>query len=434
MAVSKDIQAAEVVLEAGGLVWKQTSEGPRIAVIHRHKYNDWSLPKGKVKEGEKFRDTAVREVKEETLCTVRLKDYAGSISYKQKNKIKVVLFWEMEVENEPEFQPTAEVDKIVWLTRSEALNKLSYYEQKQLLMVRRPGRRFPKLGLFRRLLVPKLRYERLAGSIQAFRIELDEKIEELKEAGNIPGMDAFQKALYAAETALNEGDVDTGWKILHTAQRLLIFYLNQDEIDARAELLRNEASKKLSGWRKDSIIELLPSANGDQPPKITKAALFEATRVRDDHSDNLYYKIALLQNEMGILSVVLIIALVALVLLAGLNHLPLDREVLTGNWETLVSVMLFGVLGGVVSGAFSLVRTSTDSKITELISSRLITLLRITVGAAAAVTVYALMKSAIFPKVFSFDIVSPGTVFFLAFVAGFTERLVIKAVSSVVGK
>ena len=43
-----------------------------LAVIHRPKYDDWSLPKGKLKPGEGFCEAALREVEEETGCRARL--------------------------------------------------------------------------------------------------------------------------------------------------------------------------------------------------------------------------------------------------------------------------------------------------------------------------------------------------------------------------
>jgi len=72
MAPNDDAQTSEIVLAAGGVVWKHTAREPKIAVIHRRKYNDWSLPKGKIKEGETFKDAAYREAREETSAWLRL--------------------------------------------------------------------------------------------------------------------------------------------------------------------------------------------------------------------------------------------------------------------------------------------------------------------------------------------------------------------------
>lgn len=436
MSVNDKVQTPEVILEAGGIVWKETSHGSRVAVIHRPQHKDWCLPKGKLKEGETFRDAACREVKEETGCTVRVTNFAGSISYRVQSTIKIVLFWSMVPEGEFMFQPTKEVDEIKWLTTREAFRKLSHQEQKNLLVDQRSGWGSFGLEFIRKLWEPKLRRHRLSGSLQAYRIELSHQIECKRgiEGDNLLWADASSEALSAAEMALNEGNIDAGWKLLHAARRMEIFRLKQDEVEAKAEALRHEAAEKLSGWRKNTIEGLLPTKKDGQQTSISNASLFEATTIRDERSDNLYYKIALLQNQMGILSVVLLIALSLLLLLARLGRLPLGQGTVDSSWEMLSAVMLFGILGGTVSGALSLARTSTRSKITEQIADRLITLMRIFVGAAAALVVYMLLQSAIFPKVFAFEVISSGTVFFLSFVAGFSERLIIRAVESVVGR
>ena len=58
--MSKRIQAA------GGVVWRRAGDGLELAVVHRPRYDDWSLPKGKAEPGEHPVQTALREVVEET--------------------------------------------------------------------------------------------------------------------------------------------------------------------------------------------------------------------------------------------------------------------------------------------------------------------------------------------------------------------------------
>ena len=47
---------------AGGVVLRNGS----VLLVHRAHYDDWTLPKGKLDEGESWRDAARREVEEET--------------------------------------------------------------------------------------------------------------------------------------------------------------------------------------------------------------------------------------------------------------------------------------------------------------------------------------------------------------------------------
>ena len=59
-----DPEQAEVKA-AGGVVWRRGGDGIELAVAHRPRYDDWSLPKGKLDRGESWEDAALREVEEE---------------------------------------------------------------------------------------------------------------------------------------------------------------------------------------------------------------------------------------------------------------------------------------------------------------------------------------------------------------------------------
>ncbi|MDX1657158.1 MAG: NUDIX hydrolase [Candidatus Competibacteraceae bacterium] len=126
-----------VVEAAGGLVWRSTPRGRELALIHRPKYDDWSLPKGKLDPGESWQAAALREVIEETGFTVDLQDFAGCTSYRVRGGTtpKVVLYWHMALTGNPDFRPhnPLEVDELRWLTPPEALAVLSYDYERRLL-------------------------------------------------------------------------------------------------------------------------------------------------------------------------------------------------------------------------------------------------------------------------------------------------------------
>ena len=122
-----------VIQAAGGIIWKKEGSEKKLAVVHRPKHNDWSLPKGKVDPGESWTDAALREVIEETGYAGKLKKYAGSISYLLDGKPKIVLFWHMDAKTENLERMNGEVDEVRWLTVAEAADLLDYPDEVLLI-------------------------------------------------------------------------------------------------------------------------------------------------------------------------------------------------------------------------------------------------------------------------------------------------------------
>lgn len=116
----------EVVRAAGGVVWRPAGDGVEVLVVHRPKYDDWSLPKGKLHEGESDEDAALREVEEETGLRCTLVRELPSISYQDRQaRAKVVRYWEMRPEG-GSFTPTDEVDEVRWMPPDQLVRFLSY--------------------------------------------------------------------------------------------------------------------------------------------------------------------------------------------------------------------------------------------------------------------------------------------------------------------
>ena len=128
-------QAAEPIRAGGGVVWRSDGSGPvRIVVVHRPRYDDWSLPKGKCDKGESDSDCALREVREETGLTCRLGAELPSTRYRDnKGRDKVVRYWTMEPVFDAGFAPNAEIDEIRWLPMPEAVRLLSYDHDRPVL-------------------------------------------------------------------------------------------------------------------------------------------------------------------------------------------------------------------------------------------------------------------------------------------------------------
>ena len=126
-------QPYPVIYAAGGVISRQTPRGTEILIIHRGRYNDWCLPKGKLEKNESFEAAALREVKEETGYDTRITDFAGCVAYKVKQIQKIVLFWMMETISHNSFEPSEEVEEIKWIDVPGALELLDYPKEKELI-------------------------------------------------------------------------------------------------------------------------------------------------------------------------------------------------------------------------------------------------------------------------------------------------------------
>ena len=121
------VPANKAVLAAGAVLWRPSDDGsePEVAVIHRPRYDDWSLPKGKVDVGENEPVTAVREVREETGFGSHLGRRLAAVSYPvEAQGIKKVRYWAARTVD-CEFTPNPEVDELKWLPVTAAMNPTS---------------------------------------------------------------------------------------------------------------------------------------------------------------------------------------------------------------------------------------------------------------------------------------------------------------------
>jgi 8-oxo-dGTP diphosphatase len=122
------------ILAAGGVVWRRADDGrSEVAVIYRPKYDDWTLPKGKLDPGETFEHAALREVEEETGLRCRLGRRLPDTHYHDRhNRPKLVQWWTMEPES-GEFAPNNEVSKLEWMPVDEVDGRLTYDRDRELV-------------------------------------------------------------------------------------------------------------------------------------------------------------------------------------------------------------------------------------------------------------------------------------------------------------
>ncbi len=129
-----DRQAAGEIMAAGAVLWRPAGRGTQVALIHRPKYDDWSLPKGKLESGEHALLAAVREVAEETGLRVTLGLRLPAVRYPVDDQPKVVDYWAARADTaDGQFAVNDEVDRLEWVALSRAAIRLSYAHDLRLL-------------------------------------------------------------------------------------------------------------------------------------------------------------------------------------------------------------------------------------------------------------------------------------------------------------
>jgi 8-oxo-dGTP diphosphatase len=271
-----------VVRAAGGLLWRAGRPGDgnkggarvRLAVIHRPHRKDWSLPKGKLDDGETWEACALREVREETGCEGRLAAFAGAMSYVPRNNPKIVLYWHMELTREGKLEAKFrdEIDEVAWLTPDEALARLDYAGERRIVQ------RFPEgLSPPAPPLAPGAgeRDAALCADLATFRADLLRRITVLGRDDHGSGLVPALDLVAAAEDAAAAGRAEEARLLLAAGRRMALLSMQEPERSLRARLLLEEASK-LPPFSRRAIRKLLVGE------RVSPEAIYLAAEVRDE--------------------------------------------------------------------------------------------------------------------------------------------------------
>jgi 8-oxo-dGTP diphosphatase len=289
--------------------------------VHRPRRDDWSLPKGKLDEGESWEQAALREVREETACEGRIVGFAGAVSYLARRAPKIVLYWHMALVREGRFEANEEIDEVAWLAPDAALKRVDYEGDRRLV------RRSPPGG------VPAERAGPGAAPLAAERADLMRRVLSLGPDAEAPALGPALELLDHADDALARGDARGGRALVAAARRLALLSSGKAERVARAKALREEAGR-LAPWRRRAIRKLLPAGED-----VSGEALYHATAIRDEEDEAEAAASAPSPRGPAALALAGGLALGAVAALAGAQGAP------------FVAGALAGLAGGTVAAA-----------------------------------------------------------------------------------
>jgi 8-oxo-dGTP diphosphatase len=250
---------------AGGILWRLDAGGPRLAVIHRPRQRDWSLPKGRLDDGESWEEAALREVQEETGCEARITSFAGAAAYVPRRTPRLALYWHLALVREGKLESDDEVDELLWLSPTEALARLDHEPERRLIerAPPPPGARQPSR--------PR---GALASDIAAARVEILRRVPAVGEGagGEAAGLGAALGLLDQADDELaRERGAEAAERLVVAARRMGLLSLSEPELSLRARMLREEA-RELAPGRRRAVRGLLPQGERPSPEAVYLAA------------------------------------------------------------------------------------------------------------------------------------------------------------------
>jgi hypothetical protein len=302
--------------------------------------------------------------------------------------------------------------------------------------------------LRRRLASTSLR--RLACMLSTYRAELRHLAGAPAAGGEgaPPAPDWYREAVHLlgqAAAAVEEGDAERGWKCYLAAQRLELFGLAEkrpEQLEARALAILYEGADKLSGWRRRTVLALLADPSPGDEVELRRPVgsaevhrVHEASLVLHEHYANEYAKLRDHRNliaQLAAIGTLGVLGWLALVLPLAEEGPRVDFTAgATADPDLVLAVLVSGLLGACFSGLLPLFGGPTGHRIPRQLLSRWMTLGRLAAGAIAALAAQALLASGLLPLRVE---ALPWPLVVVAFAAGFSERLVVRAVDGIGGE
>lgn len=248
-----------------------------------------------------------------------------------------------------------------------------------------------------------------------------------------------------ARSALDEGEIEKGWYYLHAAKRLEIYGIEAVDrkvgLQSKAREILAEAEDAPQSWRTEAVRRRLTDDDGSLRMELSDGDLRSARTLLDEGYERVHLKRKHLQAQFSQLRVLAVVTTVIFFALAwwgevgGFVPSPfLASDAITV--ETVgfsVYVLLAGVLGASLFGMRSLRRQPTSGRAPQHLTGGLITSARVVVGAISALFVFFFLRAGLLTVGVGSEVEQAQLFIALAFVAGYSERLVPRTVETVAG-
>jgi len=237
-----------------------------------------------------------------------------------------------------------------------------------------------------------------------------------------------KKMLQEAQEALEtEGDPERGWQLFKASRRLELYAVAPDERLARARSILREASddeKSLSSWRKTTIMELLADGQGKLDVNITPDRVVQAAKILDEHHDNVYQKLIIIQARLKVLAILTVFALAYWIVAPP----PIANLATIAPRIFWCTIFLSGIIGAIISGfTSSIKKEGKRARIPLELSDSSITFARLALGALSALAVTIFLISGLL----KLGELRYELMLTIAIVSGFSERLLLRAIEAV---
>lgn len=291
-------------------------------------------------------------------------------------------------------------------------------------------------------------YRRFAPRYQRLHSAIENTLSDIRSYKAVPKQGVWlDEAAYLTErarSAMDAGAFDEAWMLCANAQRKLVHGKGPCELKATATSLLKEIDDRSKfpdkHWRISAISDILSPLIKKPDNEITAPVLEECMAIRDERFENMYYRIAVMRQQVYILCLFLIFLVAAGLWFGPKSDADLSELLRNGSISaapgvaalrvSYIAVAVFGAIGATVSALMEFGRVRQETKIPEHVTTDLLTFTRPFIGAASALIVTFAMFGNVIPLPNISPAAIPYFVWVVAFASGFTERLVIQTVSA----